>query len=124
MLKSICYTGVQVSRNSRYKLRSQVLSDDVAAEWEWKPGLLKPPLAHVCQQVKPAVLKGELTLVNEETRIHVPSFNHVLDLIEGNGDRDEVRLPQLEGEVRGCQRAGNGDSSPDEGLTGSRLTRD
>src|SRR5687768_15172338 len=124
MLKSIGYTGVQVSRNSRYKLRSQVLSDDVAAEWEGKPRLLKPPLAHVCQQVKPAVLEGELTLVNEETRIDVPSFDHVLDLIEGHGDRDEVRLPQPEGEVRGCQRAGNGDSTPDERLTRSRLARD
>ena len=56
-----------MARNRRDKLLSEVFSDDVTAKGQRKARLLEPPLPSVHDQVKPAVLEGELSFVDEET---------------------------------------------------------
>jgi hypothetical protein len=83
-----------MARYSLDELPPKVLPNDVATQRKRKPGLLKPPLAHVRQQVQPAVLEGELALVDEEPRIDLASLHHIFDLVKGDRNRDEVGLPE------------------------------
>src|SRR5688500_118118 len=113
-----------MARYSLDKLRSQVLSNDVSAKWEREAGLLKPPLAHVREQVQAAVLEGQLSFVNEQAGVDIAALHDILDLVERGGHRHEIRLPEPEGEIRGRQRAGNGDAGAGERLTRAGLACD
>ena len=92
MLQSIRYAVVKMARNLPRHRLAQVLSHDVAAEWEGQAGLAKPPLAEVLDEVQAVVGEGELALVDQQADVDLAGDDGVLDLIERRGDGLEIRL--------------------------------
>src|SRR2546423_5309018 len=89
-----------MARNLACKLRSKILADDVATERKRKASLLEPPFAHVGDEVKATVAKGQLPLVDEQSHVHLTIHHHVLDLVERGEHRAEVRLVHPKSEIR------------------------
>src|SRR6266849_4176938 len=76
------------------------LPNDVTAERKWQARFLKPPRAHVGDEMKSVVFVGELTFVNQQPRVDAATDHRLLDLIEGDNDRNEIRLKKLQRQIR------------------------
>ena len=103
--------SLQVARDPGDELRSQVLADHIAAEWEREAGFLKPPCAHVGDEVEALVGVRELPFVDEETELRVAGEHRRLDLVEGRGDGNEIGLVEPEREVRRRERPRDRDAA-------------
>jgi len=103
--------GAQQARHAQYQLLAQVTADHVAAEWKRQSaGFRRPPLAQVDDAVQSGIAVGQLAFVNDETRIRVARSDVLDDPVERHDFMLDIRTEQLQGEERGCHRAGNGDS--------------
>ena len=105
VLESVRDARAQMARHRANELLAHVLAHDVAAEWKGKTGFLKPPLAHVGDEMQSAVAEGELSLVDEQAGVDFTVHDGILDLIEGGHHRFEVGLVELHREIRGGERA-------------------
>ena len=92
-------------------LRTEVAADDVAAERQRQSaGVVGPPLAEVDDLLQPFLGIRQLPLVNEQPRVGLALEHGLLNLVEGNDHVFEVGLVEPQRQVRGRQRAGNGDA--------------
>src|SRR5450759_2766005 len=82
----------QVPRDLLLDIARHVLPDDVTAERKRQARFLEPPRAHVGDEMQSLVLVSELTLVDQQSGIHVIVKDGVLDLIEGYDYGSEIRL--------------------------------
>src|SRR5688572_27764252 len=98
-----------MARNFLRELRSEVLSDDVATQWEGKAGLLEPPGAHVFDQGQAFGGVGQLPFMNKEAEVDTAVLDRRLDFVERRRHRDEVRLVEAQREISRGQRAGDRD---------------
>src|SRR4051812_32624171 len=110
VIKSVSNALTKVPGHLFLNIAGHVLSDDVAAQRQWKAGLFHPPSAHIGYEVETFILIGKLTFVDQQAGIDVATLDGPLDLIEGHHNGLEVRLVQLQREVRARHHSRDGNA--------------
>ena len=85
-------------------------------------GFVLPPLAEVEELDEAVVGVGELAFVDDEAGVELSGEDGGDDLVEGDGDGFDLRVPELEGQKGGGELAGDGDAGALE-LVGSVMRR-
>src|SRR3989449_449892 len=96
--EAVLNAGLEIACDVAHQRVSQVAAHDVAAKWQRQAGLVVPPFAEIDPEVQPTIGIGELTLVNEDSRLRATRRHVLLDLIERHDDVTHTGLGQLEGQ--------------------------
>ena len=101
--------------------RAQRAADGVAAQRQHQAGGLLPPDAEIENLVEAAGGIGELALVDDEAGVVVSRQHRRNDLIEGHGLGLDIGIEDLQRQISGGQRAGNGNFDALQVLQRQRL---
>ena len=91
-------------------LVAQRAANGVAAERQRKARLLVPPDAEIEDLREAIAAVGELAFVDDEAGVELARDHGGNDLVEGHGDGLDLRREELQREIGGGERAGDGDA--------------
>lgn len=124
MRESIANALLNQSRDSVNLLHSQISPDHIASQWQRQFRRLHPPLSQVQNLVQTINSIGQLSLMNDQSRINFSALNRGNDLIKRNDLVLKVRLKQFEGQKSGCPLAGNSNEALRELVSWKRTAAD